>query len=135
MGVVAAGVHHIHLLAMIGTPRGRGEWQARRLLDRQGIHIRAQGDGRARFATFENSDHSRAPDTRMDFGPSFSKVLGDQLGSACFLLAELWVLVDVPSPLDHLLLDLGSADKGLLLERVRLGMRGRQTTSLPGTMH
>ncbi len=57
----------------------------------------------------------------MDFEAKLFKVLGDQLGSACFLLAELWVLVDVPSPLDHLLLDLGSADKGLLLERVRLG--------------
>ncbi|MNE30908.1 hypothetical protein D3C80_1244490 [compost metagenome] len=43
-------------------------------------------------------------------------MIGDQFGSAGFLFAKLWVLMDIPPPLDHLLLDLRCAGKGLLLE-------------------
>ncbi|MNE75517.1 hypothetical protein D3C80_1716850 [compost metagenome] len=43
-------------------------------------------------------------------------MIGDQFGGAGFLFAKLRVLMNIPPPRDHLLLDLRCAGKGLLLQ-------------------
>ncbi|MNV91183.1 hypothetical protein D3C71_1856510 [compost metagenome] len=66
MCVVATGVHHIHLPAMVDAASSRGERQPRGFLDRQGIHVGAQSHSWAWLAPIQDTDHPRATDAGMD---------------------------------------------------------------------
>ncbi len=86
--IVAAGVHHARNL------RGIGDLVL--LLDRQGIHIGPQGDGRTRDSGRHQIGHySCLGHTGMAGDPQLGQPAGDQLSRAVFLKSQLGMAVNL----------------------------------------
>ena len=119
MGVVAAGVHDRH-----GPPLPRrrdlgSERQAGLFLDRQSVHIGAQGHDLAGLAALEDPDHAGLAHALADLEAQGLQLLGDDGGGADLLVAELRMLMNVAAPGDDLglyglggRLDLGGGRRG-----------------------
>lgn len=95
MGVVAAGVHHVDFFVQISAFGFRGEGQVGHFLDRQRVHVGAQGDGRAGQGALEDRDHAGAGDVGFDFQTHGLQLSGDQFRSAFLGVAQFRVRVDV----------------------------------------
>ena len=103
MGVVTAGVHHRHILAVEFTTRLGGEWDPGPLQHRQAVHIRPQCNHRSWLAADQGADHTRMCDACLDLVQAeTSQVLGDFRRGPEFTIRELRVLVNVPPPFDDL---------------------------------
>ncbi|MNI24774.1 hypothetical protein D3C73_784040 [compost metagenome] len=114
--VVAAGVHDVHFLALVVAAGLGGERQTFRLLDRQGVHVGAQGNHRAGLAAFEDADHAGVGDAGMHLEAELAQVVGHQLGGAHLLATQFRVLVDVATPFDQFGLHCGRTAVGLFFE-------------------
>ena len=99
--VVAAGVHHADLLAVVRRLRRRLERQVDLLGDRQRVHVGAQRHDLSGLAALEDADDAGLRDAGLHLEPERPKVLGDDLRRSDLAVAELGVLVDVAAPGDH----------------------------------
>ena len=95
MGVVAAGVHHVDFLAQVGALGFGGEGQVGDFLDRQRIHVGAQGHSRAGQRAFQDGDDAGAGHPGLHLKAEFAQLFGDQLGGAGFGIAQFGVGVDI----------------------------------------
>ena len=95
VGVVAAGVHHIDLFAQIGALGFGGEGQVGDFLDRQRIHIGAQGHRGAGQGAFQDGDDAGAGHASLHLKAKLAQLFGDQLGSAGFGVTQLRMSVDI----------------------------------------
>ncbi len=113
--IVTAGVHE--------AGSGAGPGQAAGLLDRQSVHVGADGQHRAGAPALDQPDHPRLADLRLVRDAEPGQLLGDDAGGADLLEAELRVRVDIAPDLDQPLLDpLGEvADGGGGVVGQRLG--------------
>jgi hypothetical protein len=116
VGIVTAGMHHRHLLALVLLFGGRRKGQPWRFLDRQGVHVGAQRDRSPGLSSTKHPDNTspRHPGTHLKL--QIPQVVGYQLGCLSLLVAKLRMLVDLPAPLDHLRLDGGAAFPRQFLE-------------------
>ena len=105
MAVVAAGVHDANHAAHPRRLDLRGEGQVDLLLDRERIHVGAQRNHAARLAAFENADHAGVAHAGLHFDAELLQVFGHERRSALLMIRELGILMDVPPPGDHLVLD------------------------------
>jgi len=98
VGVVAAGVHDRQGPAL---PLGRGlggERQSGLLLDRQGVHVGAQGYDLAGLAALQHPDHAGAAHALADLEAQGAQFLGHQGRRADLLVPQLGMFVDVAPP-------------------------------------
>ena len=95
MGVVAAGVHHVDFFAQVGALGFGGEGQVGHFLDRQRIHVCAQGHGRAGQGAFQDGDDASAGHPGLHLKAEFAQLFGDQLGGAGFGIAQFRMGVDI----------------------------------------
>ena len=92
---MAAGVHHRHRLPLtVDSPDLAGVGQAGRLLDRQGVHIGAQHDGRS-LAVAEQADDAGLPDPRRHLVAGAAELVRRQAGRPRLLHRQLGVRVYV----------------------------------------
>ena len=126
--VVAAGVHHVDLLAQVGGLGPGGEGQTLGLLDGQGVHVGAQGDGGTRHGAAQHGHHTGPGDAGAHLEAQRVQMRRDQACGADLLIAQLRMLVDVPAPADQLVLEGGGAlaDQGLERSRIRPGGGGER---------
>ena len=102
MGVVTAGMHHVHLLVVEFAFGLRGEGQAGLFLDRQGVHIRSQSHNRPRFAAFQGADNAGVSNLRLDFVKAqVTQVFRDECGSPELTVRQFRVGVNIAPPGDH----------------------------------
>ena len=96
--IVAAGVHHAHVLTapLIGDAAGVG--QARLLGHGQGVHVGSPGADATRASAAQQAHHARASDARAHFEPQALQLLCHQSGRTMFAFTELGMLVDIPTP-------------------------------------
>ena len=87
VGVMAAGVHHRHGFAQADACGRAGPGQAGHFLDRQGIHIGAQGHHRARQAPLEHGHHTGLAHLGAHLQAQAFELLGDQGCSLELLIA------------------------------------------------
>ena len=104
--VVAAGVHQAGLRA--------GERQAGLLLDRQRVHVGADGEHRAGAAALDQADDPGAADAGLVADAETGEFARDDAGGADLLEAEFRMGVDVAADLDQRRFDApgGVADRG-----------------------
>ncbi len=128
VGVVAAGMHHVDLGAVIeaGGPGGKG--QPFGLLDRQGVHIRPQRHGATGPGALEDADHAGAANFGFHLHAERAQMLGHQRRCAGFLLAQLRVLMNIPSPFDQMLFDGGRFLANLLFQGACCALRAGAAT-------
>ena len=65
---------------------------------RQGIHVGAQGDHRARFRATQQTDDARVRDARLDFQAEDAQMFRYQFGRTKFTIAQFRVRMQVASP-------------------------------------
>ncbi|MNT30898.1 hypothetical protein D3C72_1667150 [compost metagenome] len=106
MGVVAAGVHDVDFFVEVGAFGFRGEGQVGDFLDRQRVHVGAQGHGRAGQGAFEHGHYAGAGDAGFDVQAQSLQLFGDQFGGALFGVAEFRVGVDVAAGFQQFRLEL-----------------------------
>ena len=100
--VMAAGMH--------ATGRARRPRRAGGLLDRQGVHVRAQADRRTGTAPTYDRDDASAADTGVNLVTADgAQLLGDERSGLVLLETELGPLVQVASPSRELVVVLGDA--------------------------
>lgn len=88
VAVMAAGMHAAGEL--------RGMRQLGQLLQRKTVHVGAQADGAlARLIAADHADDAGLADILGDLDAPFAQLVGDELGRAMFLEAELGMGVDV----------------------------------------
>ena len=121
MGVVTAGVHHPDLLAAIFGLGLGGKRQAGLFGDRQRVHVRAQGDLRARLAALDDRHDAMHGHAGLRLQAHRAQALGDLGSSALLTVGQLRVLVEVTSPVHHLLLQARGGGRHLRTLRL-LGM-------------
>jgi len=95
VGVVAAGVHHVDFFAEVGAFGFRGEGQVGDFLDRQCVHVGAQGHGRAGQGAFEDGDYAGAGNVGFHFQAQRLELFGDQFRGAFLGVAQFRMRVDV----------------------------------------
>jgi hypothetical protein len=106
VGVVAAGVHDAHVLAVPCRPLLRRERHVGALLDRQPVHVGAQGDHWPRQPAAQHADDAGDRDLRADVVEAeLLQVGGDDRGGADLAVAELRVRMQVAPPGDQLRFD------------------------------
>ena len=79
MGVVPAGMHHIDFLAQVLSLGLGSEGQTLGLLHGQGVHVGAQGHGRAGLRPLQDCDHAGPGDAGPHLKPEAPQVIGDKL--------------------------------------------------------
>ncbi len=90
--IVAAGVHHTRVLRLPG--------HIHRLVDGQRVDVGAPGNHRARFATFEDGDHSVAGDPGSGFIAHLAQAARDLRTGRYLSIGELGMDVE-PAPAFH----------------------------------
>jgi hypothetical protein len=90
VAVMPAGMHHIRLARLVGEIVG--------LLDRQGVHVRAQADGPVRGAALQGRDDAMPADAGDEGNAELGELLADEGAGRLFLLREFGMGVQVPSP-------------------------------------
>lgn len=95
---MTAGVHDRPLFAQILLTDFGCEGQACGLQYRQGIHVGAQSNDRARLAAFQQSDDAGGANPGCYLHPQTAQVLGDERCGALFLITQFRVLVDIVTP-------------------------------------
>ena len=115
MVVVAAGVHHADVLAVVGAAHRRAEGQVHQLDHRQRVHVCAQCDHGARLAATQHADDAGVRHLRTHLEAEGAQVIGHELRGAELAVAEFRVLVDVAPP-GH---DLRQHGGDVCLERCR----------------
>ncbi len=120
VAIMPAGMHHSYVLTTpIGPCDGR-EGQARRLRYRQRVHVSAECNARARTAAADQRrHHARHRNLFPHLVTQRAQVLRDDRGSPGFLVAKLWVLMNVSSPPDHSCFDRGRGRVQSLVDRTR----------------
>ena len=113
MGVMAAGMHDMHRRALIFAHGLGGEGKAGLFLNRQGIHISAQGDHAAGLATLQHGNNAGHRHLGADLKPQTFQLSGDQGSRANLAIAQFGVFMKIAPP-DH---DLG-------LDRLGRGKHG-----------
>ena len=81
------------------------ERQPLRLLHGQGVHVGAQGHGRAGLRPLQDAHDAGPGDAGPHLQPQAPQVLGHHARRPGLLVTELRMLVDVPAPADQLALD------------------------------
>jgi hypothetical protein len=76
------------------------------LLDRQRIHVGTQPDRARRVADLEPADEAGLADAAMDLAAEGLELLGDEVGGALLLEAQLRMRMDVAPPGRHFCLGL-----------------------------
>ncbi len=106
VGVVAAGVHDADVLAVPGRPLLRRERHVGAFLDRQAVHVGAQGDHRPGQLAAQQADDAGDRDLGAHVVEAeLAQVSGDDGGGADLAVAELGVRVNVAPPGDQLRFD------------------------------
>ena len=91
---MAAGVHDRHGLAQTRTGGFAGVRQAGHLLDRQRVHVRAQGHDRAGQCALEHGHHPRFTHLGAHLQTQALELFSDQCSGLELLIAHLRVLVN-----------------------------------------
>ena len=107
VGVVAAGVHYAHVLAVVLGGYFRGKGQAGFLGDRQGIHIRAQRHHRSGLSAFQNSDDAGMGNAGLHVDIHGPEGFGNLLCSLVLAVGELRVGMEMTAQLHHLAVGIG----------------------------
>jgi len=119
--VVAARVHHAHVLSAIRRPHFRRERQVGGLRHGQGVHVGPHGDDGSGHSAFQQPDDAGARDAGLDFEPELAQVVGDQRGRLLLAVRQLGILVDLVADLR----DRGRDLCRLLLDARERILRGR----------
>ena len=101
MVIVATGVHHPHLLAVVVSAHLRGEGKIHGLRHRQAVHIRPQSHHGA-WTAAKDPHHAGHGYVRFHLQTEAPKMLGDERGGSKLPVPELRMGVEVPAPAHHL---------------------------------
>ena len=104
VAVMAAGMHQARRLGCVGY--------ARRLRDRQCVHVRTQSDGfaGAALAAADHADDAGAPNATHDIVASeFAQSVGDDAGRAMHFVQQFRMLVEIMPPGGHVVREGGDA--------------------------
>ena len=102
VGIVPAGVHHAHVLAVVGWIGRRPERQVALLGHRQRVHVGSKRDHFAGAAAFQNADDARLRDAGPNVEAERRQMSGNDAGRPHFAVGKLRVLVNVAPPGNHL---------------------------------
>jgi hypothetical protein len=100
MPVVTAGMHHART--------ARSVRKVSHLRDRQGIHVSPQTDTALRVSPRQGRDKTVAADPSREGNAEVGKSRLDEGGGRLFVKGKLGICVQVPTPIDQLLMEFWS---------------------------